>query len=88
VWCWYQSRGGFKVDLRKVPEGLDLPLPQTFNLTQIKLLPCIKLDEADALEDLRKEMNSGISNLYAFLPLNEHDGNDNQLEGETENKHL
>ena len=55
-------------------------------MLRIKVFPAIELNEANALEDLRGQPHSLISQLDALFPLVEHDSNKHDLERKTEDE--
>ena len=47
--------------LRKTTDGLKLPFSQRTDLVNVEVLPSVKLDQPDPLQDLRGESDALVS---------------------------
>jgi len=61
------------------PDSLNLASPQFGNLLSVELLPCIKFDKANSLQDLSGEAHAFIGDFHTLLSLSKHNFYEDKL---------
>lgn len=82
-WGKHHHRNQCTPSHRQLLDGFNLPSPQIANLTRVKHLPGIELDQSDSLEDFGSKSTSLVGYFDAFPSLGEHYMEKEKLNGET-----
>jgi hypothetical protein len=64
---------------RALSHGGDLARAEDANTVHVEGLPCVVLDETDALQHLAREPDTRVGDFDAFRPLAEHDFDERHL---------